>query len=214
MRIDVPFLAKNKPVGGVSLANTGGLLVQDAGGSWSQAAREGRMFTGGSAAGGTVLPIYSATAQKLGLWNPQDSGVNAILTQVALTYRQTIGAAGGFVLASVPNAAGIGTAAPVGAFTDGVLGTTIHNALVGSLIGPKCRFTPSAATVVAPALYRHIGLNQLVLTPTDATSAQWLATVDFPGDVILPPGTAIFVAGNIATLVTLAGSMTWVEEAA
>lgn len=215
MRFEVPFLARNKGVGEPSLGDTGGLLVQDAGGKWTQATREGRTFHGGAAAAGAVLPIFSDVAQVVGLWNPAGTGVNALLTRVAFTYVSTTGAAGGFVLAVTRNAAGIGTAAPIVAFTDGALGTTIHNGLVGSQIGPKCRFAPlTATTIAAPVIYRHLGLNQLVITAADATNLQWKAYVDFDGDVILPPGNAIWVAGNIATLITMAVGMSWVEEKA
>ena len=178
-----------------------------------EATRAGRAFHGGQAAAGAVLPIFSNTAQVVGLWNPAGSGVNAVLTQVALTYVSTTGAAGGFVLAAViSTGASVATGAPISAFTDGTVGTTIRNGLVGALTGPKCRFTPSAATVTAPVIYRHIGLNQLVITAATTTGDQWNARVNFPGDVIIPPGNALFVAGNIATLITEAVGMSWLEE--
>ena len=116
--------------------------------------------------------------------------------------------------AVVNTGAAVATGGNVSAFTDGVLNTTIWNGRVGDLRGPKARFTPSAATVTAPVIYRHLGLNQLVITAADATNAQWRAAVDFDGDIIIPQGNAIFVAGNIATLITEAVGMSWVEEPA
>lgn len=184
--------------------------------SWRNVARAKRIFTGNTAAAGVVPPIFSATAQVCGLWNPLGSGVDVELLRLGLTYVSTTGAAGGFVLAVSLNApAAVGTGLQITAFTDGALNTTIFNGRVGDTTGPHARFTPSAATVVAPIILRHLGLNQDV---QPATSAVTMLAQDgnyvFNGDLILPPGTAVWIAGNIATLKTLAASITWAEHVA
>jgi hypothetical protein len=67
-------------------------------------------------------------------------------------------------------------------------------------------------TTGAPAILCQLGINQTVLTAATTSSPQWLATVDLNGSVIVSPGTAVFVAGNIATLATFACSIAWIEE--
>lgn len=173
---------------------------------------EGRIFSGESGAAGLILPIFSNTGQKFGLWNPQGSGIVAKLRRIALTYVSTTGAAGGFVLGHVKDApAQLATGANITAFVEGVLNTSMFNGLIGDPRGPKAKFTPSAATVTAPVIGRHLGFNQLVITAADATNAQWNARIELD-DLAVPPGNAIFLAGNIATLITMAPSIVWEEE--
>lgn len=174
-----------------------------------RAAAEGRLFVGNAAAAGAVLPIFSNTAQVFGLWNPGSSKVNAVVCDIAATFVSTTGAAGGYVLGIMKNAgSGIATGA-ISAFTD----TTIENALSGEKTGgAACRFTGSAATVIAPTILRHLGWNQLVTTAADATTTPWQFFREFDGDLILPPNQAIFLAGNIATLSTWAATIKWFEE--
>jgi len=179
------------------------------GARWYDYAKRGRVFTGNAAAAGSVLPIFSNTAQVFGIWNPAGSDVDAVLLGVTFCYVSTTGAAGGYCLAYVKGTgSGTGTAAQgVSAFTNG----TPENALIGATYNNKVRFTPSAATVTAPTIGRQLGLNQLVTTAADATTVPWKADFSFDGDVILPPGNALFVAGNIATLSIWANSITWAE---
>lgn len=212
MGISIDFPRKNTTSrGGPSLAapylsDSGSLFVANRHLDLYEATKDGRVFHGNTAAAGNVLPIFSNTTQEMGLWN-SSTDVNAVLTRISLTYVSTTGAAGGFVLGYLTGA-GSALGGTITAFTD----TTPVNGLIGAGRTSKCRFTGAAATVTAPTIYRSLGLNQLVLTATDATATQWKAEVEFPGDVILPPGSAVFVAGNIATLVIMAGTMTWVEE--
>lgn len=190
------------------LTDLGSLMVGNRQLPLYEATKAGRVFHGNSAAAGVILPIYSNTAQKVGLWNASTT-VNAVLTRVAFTYVSTTGAAGGLVLAAV-SGAGSALGGNITVFTESA--ALVTNGLVGGGLTAKCKFTGSAATVAAPTIYRHIGFNQLVITAADATNAQWKAHIDFDGDVIIPPGSALFLAGNIATLITLAPSITWVEE--
>lgn len=185
-------------------------LVQQVSSPFLQATRNKKVFVYSDAAAGSVLPIFSNTAQKSGLFNPAGSGVIANIIEIALTYVSTTGAAGGFVAAVVKNAgSGIAGSGNLSAITDG----TVFSGLCDGLPAQgKCRAF-SAATVTAPVIYRHLGLNQLVITAADATNTQWSTRLRFDGDFLVAPNTAITIAGNIATLITMAVSITWSEEA-
>lgn len=175
--------------------------------------RAGRLFVASNVAAGNVLPIFSNTAQESGIWNPSGSGVMAVLTSVGFTYVSTTGAAGGYVLAALVNAGStVATGAAISAWTDATANATVWSGKVGVTPTNAVRFAQGASTVTAPVIYRHLGYNQLVVTAADATTVPWRADFDFRGDIILPPGNALFVAGNIATLMISAVSMTWVEE--
>lgn len=191
-------------------------LVTNAGrGKYYEAAQQNRVFTGTQAAAGAVLPIFSGTTQVFGLWNEKGSGIDLELIKLGMTYIDQTGAAGGLVLALVKNApAQLATAAAITAFTEGVLNTSIFNARVGSERGPKAHFTPSAATVVAPIVCRHLSVNQDAFTAASTDAPFYVNELLFDGDFIVPPGNAVFLAGNIATLTKVACSITWAESAA
>ena len=176
---------------------------------WYGLAKQGRIFTGNWTT--LVLPIFSNTTQQVGLWNPAGNDVDAVLRSISLTYVSTTGAAGGFVIGYLANApAQLATGAAITAFTET---TAIAGYGATGNLAQVAKFGFGATlTVTAPAMYRHLGLNQLVLTAADATVPQWKTDFDFDqGDLVVTPGMAIFVAGNIATLDKFAGSITWAE---
>lgn len=178
---------------------------------WYGLAKQGRIFTGNIAAAGVVLPIYSNTTQQVGLWNPYGNTNDLIVKSISLTYVDTTGAAGGFCLGYLGNApAAIGTGLAITAFTEtaavpgyGATGNLSQSAKFGQ---------GATLTVSAPSVLRQLGLNQTVLTAATTSSPQWNSRFDFDaGDLVVTPGMAIFVAGNIATLSKFTGSITWAE---
>jgi hypothetical protein len=181
-------------------------LTQPYAGSLYHLAKQGKVFTGNSDAAGTVLPIFSATAQKFGLWNPSGSGVIGILHQVAMTYVSTTGAAGGYVLAINKTVGAQIATGGISVFTEGVP----ENSL-GTTGGNKIKFAPATATTIAPTIWRHLGMNQLVTTAADATTVPWTMTQKFDGDCLVYPGTAVWLCGNIATLTQWASCFVWAE---
>jgi hypothetical protein len=172
--------------------------------------RQGKVFHGNVAAAGVVLPIFSATTQTLGLWNPVGSGKDLILLNIALTYVDTTGAAGGYVLAQLTNApAAIGTGLAITAFTE----TAAIPAYNGAAQSSVAKFGQGATlTVTAPTVKRHLGLSQNAFTAAGTGQMAFVNRIDFSGEEVLAPGTAVFVAGNIATLAKWSGSLTWAEE--
>lgn len=180
-------------------------------GKYYEQAKLGKLFWGNQAAAGTVLPIYSNTTQQCGLFNPSGSGVNLILVRLSITYVDTTGAAGGFVIGYKTGLASSIATGAVGGLTAATTTTPVCANLSGAT--GKGIFMSAAITTAAPAVLCNLGLNQLVLTATDATCPQWKTDFDFDGSVIVSPGTAIFVAGNIATLAKLCCSLGWIEEA-
>ena len=206
----LPYFNGAKGEAPPALSDDRGLLTQPVGGRWYHLAKQGKVFTGNSAAAGSVLPIFSNTAQVFGIWNPAGSNVNGVLINVAATYVSTTGAAGGFVLAVNKNIPGGLATGAISAFTEG----TPERGVVGQtsgLGGNAIRFTPSAATTVAPTILRHLGINQLVLTAADTANTTFGFNKDFDGDIAIAPGTAVWLCGNIATLSIWAASITWAE---
>jgi hypothetical protein len=173
-----------------------------------------KVFTGNGLAAGVVLPIYSGTTQQFGLWNPAGSGWLGEIFEVGLgSYIDQTAAAGGFVLGILKNApAQLATGASITAFTE----TTPESSIPNVVAGNKIKFGVGATlTVTAPAVWKHLNLVQDAFNPTAAVSqAQEKGVVKFPERTIwLPPGCAIFLAGNIATLIKCAPTITWGEHA-
>jgi len=185
-----------------------GLLVAQNMPPLVELARAGQIFTGSMTAAGAALPIYSNTAQVCGIWNPAGNSVDVVLLSLGITYVDTTGAAGGYCLGYLSNApAQLATGAAITAFTE----AAAINAYLNGGAASKVKFTASAATVTAPAILRHLSLNQNAFTTTGTGQMPYASGIRFDGDVILTPGTAVFVAGNIATLAKLALSLTWAE---
>ncbi len=174
-------------------------------------AKQGRIFTGNVAAAGVVLPIYSNTTQQVGLWNPVGSGVDLILIAIGLTYIDTTGAAGGYCLGYLSNApAAIGTGLAITAYTETASVSNYPNGGYSSV----AKFGQGATlTVTAPVVKRQLGLNQNAFTANGTGQMAYRNEIRFQGEEVLTPGTAIFVAGNIATLAKHTGSIVWAEVA-
>ena len=174
-------------------------------------ARQGKLFTGNIAAAGVILPIYSNNTQQVGLWNPAGSNVDLVLMKIALTLVYTTGAAGGYVLGQLTGlGAAVATGSNITAFTE----TTPVSAYAGAGFTSVAKFGQGATiTVVGSAvtILRHLGLNQLVLTPATTGATGYEMEIDFSGEVVVTPGQAIFLAGNIANLSKWAGSLSWAE---
>jgi hypothetical protein len=172
--------------------------------------RDGRVFTGNAAAAGFVLPIYSNTTQQFSLWDPVGSGVDLVILRISMSYIDTTGAAGGYVLGYLPNApAAIGTGLAITAFTE----TAPINNYLGSGRVSKAKFAQgSTITVTAPSILRHLGLNQNAFTANGTGQMFYRSDYEFGfGDVVLTPGSALFLAGNIALLAKAAPTIVWAE---
>ena len=173
----------------------------------------GRVYIGNMAVAGAVIPIYSNTTQQFGLWNPQGNGRWAEIFEIGLgSYIDTTGAAGGYVLGILKNApAQLATGAAITAFTE----TDPENAVPGFAVNNKIKFGQGATlTVTAPALYKHLHLSQNAFTAagTGQMPAK-LGVAEFPDRTLwVPPGVAIFLAGNIATLAKFAPTVVWGEH--
>ena len=181
--------------------------------SRAELALEGRVFHGNAAAAGFVIPIYSNTTQQFGLWNPAGNDMVAEIFEIGLgSYVSTTGAAGGYVLGIVKGAPSVlATGAKITAFTE----TTPENSLPGFGQTTHMKFGQGATlTVTAPTLFRHLHISQNAFTA--AGTGQFpvkIGVVEFPDRTLwLPPGNAIFLCGNIATLAVFAPTVTWGEH--
>lgn len=166
--------------------------------------KQGNVYVGNTATAGTTFPLATGTAMTFGLWNTT-STKNAVLLGLNVGFTSGTIALGEIGLTIVTAGPVLGT--PISAFTDGVFGSTIRNALYGSQGGPAMRFTPSASTIVAGTPGYWTGCS----FPVAAVVSQMLINHDFDGKVILGPGMAAFVVGSIAQTALFSMSLVWAE---
>jgi len=153
-----------------------------------------------------AIPIQSATAVSLCLWNPLGSNTNAVLVRYAAGWTGTTEAPGAIQLAYFTGAGSVtATAALITAFT----AATPVNGLIGSGLTSAMKFG-SAATVTATTLFIPLGFSNLTNTGT-ATFGAWTTIYDFDGQLIVPPGTFVFPAASAATLSTYSAELSWYE---
>lgn len=169
----------------------------------------GNTFIGSTAAAGVVLPIYSNTAQTFVVWNPAGSGRNLVLLHLLIGWVSTTGAPGNIVI-GYQNGVGsqAATASPITAATL----VAPLNAKIGAGNSSVVKFAPATATFTAGlSLLMTTGISQL--TSTGATTADKPAQIkhDFEGSIMVPPGTAIGVCGNIAILSVFDVTLIWDE---
>ena len=166
----------------------------------------GQTFIGSTAAAGTAFPISTGTAATFGLWNTT-SGKIAVLNRLTGSFTSGTIALGTIGLIHT-TATAVATGSNITAFTDGVLGTTIRNGLLGNGNAPSMRFTPSAATIVAAtaALWTGSGIESAT-----AGTGLYGFDYDFDGGMILPYGHAVFVCGSVAQTGLFSMSLHWSE---
>ena len=170
----------------------------------------GNVFVGTTAAAGVILPVYSNTAQTFVIWNPLGSGKNIIPINLTIGYVSTTAAASNFVLAYQTGCgAQSATASPITAIT---LATPV-NMNLGAGNSSIAKFAPATATFTAGlTLLKSTGFNQLVTTAATTGGVGWTWREDYDGTLIIPPGVALAVCGNIAPLQTNDVSLVWEES--
>jgi len=163
----------------------------------------GNVFIGSTTYAGIIPPLYSATGQLFGLWNPAGSGKNAMLIKLNLgVVTVNTPVVGSLGLSYLPNA-GSALGTPISAFT----ATAPVNGLVGRTGGNSAQFTLSA-TITTPTFFYTLGLSQESATP--GTGLYWLEH-DFEGAVIVPPNTYIGLGSSAALGQTCQATLVWTE---
>jgi hypothetical protein len=164
---------------------------------------------------GLAIPIYTGTAPVVCLWNPIGSGKNFSILNVVFSYCSGTAAFSSIGLCYVPNAGStIATGAVFSAFGS-------NNCLVNGVIGGGNASVARVATAgtttlsTAPAaanwFYTLGGINLEAETGTAHVTFVPGAGSNPKGSIIVPPGTAIWIAGTKATTALYAQTISWAE---
>jgi len=147
-----------------------------------------------AAAVGIAIPIYSNTAQTMGIWNKSTSKYISIIDLAVSSYSTGPLAIGGIGFALVN--AGIGLGTPISA---SVAIPNCYN-LKDFTAANSADFLWCSATVVAPTIFIPSGIfSPGVYAVTTATSPALLqCTRQYDGRLVVPPGVALFISGSVA----------------
>lgn len=193
----------------------GALTTTPLHGRYYAAAMAGRVFMQTTTPLGLAIPIYTGTAPRVAMWNPPDSGVNAVL--IGISAQRASGT-------TVEFAAGLFAAFGVQAVATGSFLTAFPGALntaktlpLNAILGrgeASRVLSTASGTVTATAWaagdhvyslfhsYAAVGASTVDGTP-------WYH--DFEGRVIVPPSCLIALAGSVASVALYATTLIWEE---
>jgi hypothetical protein len=188
----------------------GSVRVSGEHGSYYEAVAKGNVFIQTTTPLGLAIPIYTATAPRVALFNPKGSGVNCSLMYIANNKVSGTPTASTVGLMRVEN---VGAGPATGAEVSVMAGNVPFNALIGS--GNQSQtISASSGTVTTPAgvagdffyslFHMYAGVDATALAPTQNFH-------DFDGRVVVPPGTMIWLAGDVASVALFATTLAWEE---
>ncbi len=185
----------------------------------------GRVFTQQSTPVGVALPLYTTTVAGttgicgMPIWNPPGSNRNVEMIEISLGYVSGTAVTGGVVLMGVP-CGGIGASFPVTA----LLTTAPVNQLLGSAGVSKVlssnnpaasNLTMTAAGTTLPPSATAAGpvrtLAGINAETTATPAGTIIASYQFNGSLVVPPGYFVYLACTLATVALYATSVTWKE---
>ena len=181
--------------------------VQTAHGLNYSGVKNGRTFIGTNALLGLAVPIYSAKANALSLWNPQGNTFDLVLIAAILAHHSTTGLMGAIFYGLVqPAGATAATGNPFATYTT----TTPVNAYLGGGYASTALFSPATNTTTAnPAQLMPLCS---VLPVTSAQTIQPYQIIDYiDGRIVLPPGSAIQIVGSTAVAIVAQQTLVWEE---
>lgn len=189
----------------------GELVVSGLHGKYYEQASSGCLWYVSTVAAGLAVPISSTTAPTVMLWNPSGSSVNAVLARLNLAYVSGTSVATALGLAFAANVgANTATAAPITAFNQSAVGTNLFNGLLGSGHVSKIRSSANGTNTVTAGTWFYTIAGESALIATTAMNP-YSVDYDFEGQVIVSPGTAIWLVGTAATGALLAQTLSWIE---
>lgn len=184
------------------------LVSQLHGKAYARAIR-GQVFIGSTPAAGVAIQKYDGTAPTFVLWNPANSGKNLELLKInvgmmALGTRTVTG----IQLQAVTGCgSAIGTGAPISAFAK--TPTAVYPATVTGFSSSAFFCNAGTVTLTTAGTVFYV----LPFSYDNASAGSHpVMTYDFDGTAIIPPGVAVYPAGDIlAPGSTLGISLVWAE---
>lgn len=184
-------------------------MANIASGQYFQDTLNGQVFVGSLAYTGLAIPAFSVTAQSFVLWNPFGSGKDVALIKLQIGYVSATATPGNIVYAY---GTGLGNTIATGSPITAATFITPVNGYIGGGNQALAKLASAVTFATAPSFYKTSGISQLTTTAANASAPAFsIASDDFNGTVIVPPGSAFIVAGNVALTTVADISLTWEE---
>lgn len=170
------------------LGRTTELIVGDAHGRYYEAVSRGNCFAVANQAGVATQAGLSATTPVLTLFNPKESGVNAVIMYAGAIFSVAFAAAAAVWLAANMNVAAADTTGTE---------ATPRNLLLGNNKRASIQAFTAATLPAAPIAIAQLGVGltgAITTVPTGAPIGRW-----FDGGVILKPGSAVSIQTSTAS---------------
>lgn len=199
-------LSDGAHTGQARLMNSGELAYSKVNPDWAEHVLRGNAFVYSTAAAGVTWLAATGTQNMPMIWNPSGSGKNFWLKRVVAGYVSGAHVPGYLHLGVITSAGSqIGTGAPIVSHTL-VAGVNLN---LGAGNVSAMRFAPATVTVTtAPTFLCPLGPS--FLTALAATAATpW--TMDVQTELLVPPGTAVFVLHNVVSTIIGAIAMYGLE---
>jgi len=183
-------------------------LVDQKHGRYYQAVKGGRCFYGSNAKTGLAIPIYSAKANALTLWNPSGSNYDLVVLGLWIGWYSTTTAAGSIAYYyHSPAGSGIATA---GVFPTATFAAAV-NAMPGSGYASRALFSPAVNTTTAEgAFLKDTGFQGGIMAVATALTG-WTYFDPVDGGIIVPPDCAIQIMGALAWAGVMNQTIMWEE---
>lgn len=187
-------------------------IVTELHGKYYTSAYRGNVFSISTVAAGLAVPISNTTAPTVALWNPAGSGKNAVLIKYTAAYASGTSVATAIGLGVSFNAGNtVATGAVFTAFNNSALNTNLFNGILGGGNNTVMRASANGTnTLTAAGTWLMTMLGESALVATTAMNP-YIATYDFDGTLIVPPGTAVYVLGTAASGALLTQTLVWEE---
>ena len=190
------------------------LLVANAHSELYTQTYRGSVFHASTTPLGLAIPIYSSATPLVVLWNPIGSGKNLSLQNLVFAYASGTAAYGAVgLMYEVNTGSNIATGAPFSAFS----ASAPINGLVGSGLASVAKVSISGTNTLTTAgnagrwLYTLGNINLEAATGTAHATYTPGAGAQIKGQIILAPGSAIWMACTVASTALYAQTLTWSE---
>jgi hypothetical protein len=175
--------------------------------------KRGNVFIAATTPLGLAIPIYTATAPSVLLWNPSDSGRNVTLIRYVAAFASGSVPATGLAM-GLSKIFGAGANIATGAVISAFAASTPINGLLNAGNQPKAKVSTAGtntitAGVAADFFYPMFGMGAFAAATT--TADPFALIHDFEGAIVLPPGTAIWPSGTVASVALFVQSIIWEE---
>lgn len=189
-----------QPNFGIRAARDSSLVVQESHGKWTEQVSRGNVFHATTLTAGVAIIVAATTGNHPTLWNPTTAGFGAEFIGLKIGRVSGTDAPGAWYWASTfPAGAAIASGGPIATFTR----VAVVNGLVGGPADAVMNWAPAINTyTAAPTFWAPVGITMFTGTVA-AVIAEIQLDLEFDGQIVLGPNSALSVCTQVATSTAL-----------